>query len=152
MYELLVTGKWVGATGSTFYTQLRDKQQRLYEVIGKRFYSSVEIDGIARFAAEVKGVIRKEGNEIARLNYIRNVEFVEAPSDDPEDIRKGELIGANIRMIIDYDVCIELAEMGHQLITQVPSEIHKGRNVYVFARTTELDISLLAYDPTTYYA
>lgn len=151
MYELLVTGKWVGATGNTFYTQLRDKHRRIYEVIGKRFYSSVEIDGLARFDAEIKGVVRKGHCEITRLNFVRNVEFIDAPRNDPDTVRKDEELAAKIRMVIDYDVCIELAGNGHQLIAQLPSEIHKGRNVYVFARTTELDECLLAYDPTTYY-
>jgi len=146
MYVLQVIEKSRSKAGA-YHTNLIDGDQMLYEVIGKRFYEAVELRGAARFNAKVKST----SDKVTRLNFISNLNFIEAPSDNPVDIMRDKELDEKLRLIIDYDVAIELCEQGHQFIAEIPSELFEGRNIYVFARSGELDAKLLGYDSTTYY-
>jgi hypothetical protein len=56
-----------------------------------------------------------------------------------------------IQMVIDDSVCRELLEKGHFLLGFTESFVKKGRYVYLFYNTPELERDLKCYDSSTYY-
>lgn len=62
-----------------------------------------------------------------------------------------ELKDEDVQMVIDENVCRELLEKGHFMFGFTESFIKKGRYVFVFYNTPELERDLANCDPSTYY-